>query len=314
MTKYILKRLLHVIPVLLFVSVIVFSMMHLIPGDPIRIMLGSRATPETVAALHSEYNLDKPLVVQYLLWLKDVVSGDLGYSIRQKAPVTELILQRLPATLSIGITSLCLASIISIVLGVLAAFKRNSSLDFTVMLFAVFGISTPTFWLCLLGMIIFALYLGILPSIGYVPFSQNPVEYVRHLILPVSIVTLKFTGYLTKMTRSQMVEVLGQDYVITARAKGLREVIVVGKHALKNAMIPIVTVIGLEFGFLLTSALFVEVIFGIPGVGRLVVDAITYRDYPIVQGVVLFSSLAFVFLNLIVDILYRFLDPKVRYK
>lgn len=314
MVKYVIKRILYIVPVLLLVSIIVFSLMHIIPGDPITIMLGIRAQPETVEALRSQLNLDKPIVVQYLLWIKDVLRGDLGVSIRNKIPVLELIIQRLPVTLSLAIISLSISVIISFALGILAATRRNTLSDFGAMTFAVIGVSIPQFWMGIMLILLFSLVLGIFPSMGYVSFIEEPIECIRHLILPSLALVFSLAGYTTRMTRSQMLEVLSDDYIRTARAKGLREAVVTYKHALRNALIPIVTVIGIQFAYLLGGTVLIEHIFALPGIGRLVLQSIYNRDYPVVQGVVLVVAVVFVIMNLIVDLMYRFLNPKVRYK
>jgi len=314
MLKYLLKRILYIIPVMIMVSIIAFSLLHMIPGDPIMIMLGVRAQPETVEALREQLYLDEPIIVQYFLWLKGVLQGDLGESIRNKIPVLELVVQRLPVTLSLAIISLSISVVVSIGMGILAAVKRNTPWDFGAMTFAVLGVSIPQFWMGIMVILLFSLVLGWLPSVGYVSFIKEPIESIRHLILPSMALGFSLAGYITRMTRSQMLEVLGEDYIRTARAKGLREAVITYKHALKNAMIPIVTVIGLNFAYLLGGTVLIEHIFALPGIGRLVLQSIYNRDYPVVQGVILIVAVVFIIINLIVDLIYRFLNPKIRYK
>jgi peptide/nickel transport system permease protein len=314
MASYVIKRILYAIPVLILVTVIVFSLIHLIPGDPIRIMLGINAKPEQIDALKKELNLDKPIVVQYFLWLKNVATGDFGFSIRSKEPVFKLIMQRLPNTLVLAISALIFSVFFSIILGVIAAYKRNTPLDYSAMIIAVLGVSIPSFWMGIMLILVFAMTFRVLPSMGAVGFLKDPVQAIKHLILPALSLGIVLMGYLTRVTRSQMLDVLNQDYIRTARSKGLKENSVIFIHALKNAMIPVVTVIGIQFAFLMGGDVLIEQIFAWPGIGRLALSSIFNRDYPVVQGVVLVSAVIFVFVNLIVDILYRFLNPKVKLK
>jgi peptide/nickel transport system permease protein len=314
MLRYLIRRLLYIIPVLFFVTIIVFSFIHLIPGDPVRMIYGVRATEEKVAIVRAQLNLDKPIVVQYFLWLKDLSRGNFGKSLRSNEPVFPMIVAKLGPTLALTVTSLVFSVSISIIIGVIAAAKRNTIYDFSVMGIAVFGISIPVFWMGIMVILFFSMYLGWFPSMGYAKFFENPLSFIRHIILPAATLGFALAGYSTRMTRSQMIDVLNQDYIRTARAKGVAERLVVYKHALKNAMIPIVTAIGLQFGFLMGGQILIEEIFAWPGIGRLVVKAIFNRDYTIVQGVVLVVAVMFVFVNLIVDILYAYLNPKIRYK
>jgi peptide/nickel transport system permease protein len=311
--KYIIKRILWAIPVILIVSIIVFSVIHMIPGDPVIAMLGTvQTSPEVIQELREQLNLDKPIIVQYFLWLKDVLRGDLGYSIRNNEPVLGLILRKLPATALLALSSLIIAVFISIIAGVTAAHNRNTGWDFGVMFFAILGISIPAFWLGIMLILFFSLFLGLLPSMGYESFLSDPISSLRHLILPSIAAGFINAGYLTRVTRSEMIEVLNQDYIRTARSKGLKESIVIYSHAMKNALIPVVTAIGMRFAYLMGGTVIIEQIFAWPGIGRLVFTSITSRDYPVVQGVVLVSAFIFVMVNLVVDILYTFLDPRVK--
>jgi peptide/nickel transport system permease protein len=314
MLKYLLRRVLYIIPVIFFVTIIVFSFIHLIPGDPVKMIYGVRATEEKVAIVRAQLNLDKPIMVQYFLWLKDILRGDFGKSLRSNEPVFPMIVAKLGPTLSLTVTALVFSVSISIILGVIAAAKRNTFSDFTVMGIAVFGISIPVFWMGIMVIMLFSLFLKLFPSMGYVRLFDNPVSFLKHMILPAGTLGFALAGYTTRMTRSQMIDVLNQDYIRTARAKGVVERLVIYKHALKNALIPIVTAIGLQFGFLMGGQILIEEIFAWPGIGRLAIKAIFNRDYTVVQGVVLVVAVMFVFINLIVDIIYAYLNPKIRYK
>ena len=311
--RYVLRRLLWAIPVVFFVTIVVFSLIHFIPGDPILAMIGSyEAPPAVIEALRAQYNLDKPVVVQYLIWLKTFIRGDLGISVITKEPVLGLILNKLPKTAALAGASILIAVAISLTAGVVAAWKRNTVWDLGITVFTVLGISIPAFWLGIMMILLFALYLGVLPSMGHASFLPNPLLFFRHLLLPALAVGLINAGYLTRVVRSQVVDVLEQDYVRTARAKGLRESIVLSSHALRNALIPIVTAIGMRFAYLMGGTVINEQIFAWPGIGRLVLSSIINRDYPVVQGVVLVSAIIFVIVNLAVDVLYTILDPRVR--
>jgi peptide/nickel transport system permease protein len=313
--RYIIKRILLSIPVLLLITILVFSVIHLVPGDPITVMIGSHDVPaETINLIKAQYNLDKPIAVQYFLWIKGVLKGDLGISIVQKEPVIDLIKEKLPVTFALAITSIIIAVIIAVVLGVIAAYKRNTVFDFGSMSVALLGISIPPFWLGIMLILLFALILGLLPSVGYVPLFEDPVGFLRHIILPAGAVGFINAGYLTRVTRNQMLEVLNQDYIRTARSKGIKEVLVLYNHAFRNALITLITAIGIRFAYLMGGTVINEQIFAIPGIGRLALNAIINKDYPVVQGVVLVSAVIFVLINLIVDILYTLLDPRIRLK
>lgn len=314
MLVYIVKRVLYIFPVMLIVSIIVFSLIHMIPGDPVIAMLGIYAKPEIVEFLRGELNLDKPIIVQYMFWLRDILRGDFGISIRSKEPVFELILSRVGATLILAVTSLMFSVIISIIAGVIAAKKRNTIFDFCAMFFAILGISIPAFWLGIMVISVFSLYLGIFPSMGYVSFLKSPIEAIHSLILPAGSLGFGLAGFTTRMTRSQMLEVLNQDFIRTARSKGLKEYVIIFKHALKNASIPIITAIGIQFAYLMGGTILIEQIFAWPGIGRLAMISIINKDYPVVQGVVLFSAVIFVIVNVIVDIIYTYLNPKIKLK
>jgi peptide/nickel transport system permease protein len=314
MGRYVIKRVLSTIPVLFLVSVLVFLFLHLIPGDPIRILVGVRGTPEQMAQLTKQFHLDKPLVVQYLIWIRSALSGDLGISIRSNMPVTKLILSRLPVTASLASFAMLFALVIAISAGVIASSKRNTVYDFVVMVFANLGVSVPQFLMGILLILFFALTLSLLPSIGYTKFVDSPAGYFKHIVMPALALGVSIAASITRVTRSHMIEVLGKDYIKTARSKGVSEAKVVMKHALKNALLPVVTLAGMFYASTLGGTIIIEEIFALPGIGRLALQSIFNRDYPVVQGVVLFVAVINVSFNLAIDILYRFLNPKIELK
>lgn len=305
MLRYIGKRLLMMIPVMLGVSLIVFCMVYFTPGDPAQYMLGADASAETIEQLREELGLNQPFWVQYLSYIKNIVlHGDLGTSYTTHRSVTTEILDRFPNTLRLAGLSIGLATIIGITTGIIAATRQYSIFDNLATVFALTGISMPNFWTGLMLIIVFALYLGWLPPSGF----AEPKQW----ILPVITVGLASTATIMRQTRSSMLEVIRSDYITTARAKGQTEGIIVFKHALRNALIPVITVIGIQFGTQLGGAIMTEAIYSIPGVGKLMVDAISMKNYPMVQGGVLFIALCFSLVNLAVDILYAFIDPRIR--
>jgi peptide/nickel transport system permease protein len=310
---YLLRRAGAVVPILGVVSVVVFSLIHLTPGDPVRIMLREEADPATVATLRHQLGLDQPLPLQYLTWLGRAVQGELGRSIRTNQPVMDAIRQRAPVTLSLAMAALLVAIAIGLPAGILAALRRNSVVDVTATLVAICGVSLPSFWLAVLLILVFSLTLGWLPPLGWVSPSRDLGAWVRSLVLPSVTLGVAIAAVLMRMTRASLLEVLELEYVRTARAKGLPERRIVLGHALRNALIPVVTVVGLQAGALLGGAVITETIFALPGVGRLLVDAIFQRDFPIVQGVVLLLAVNFLVVNLLVDLTYAWLDPRIRY-
>ena len=312
MFYYIIKRLIAMLPVLVLVSLIVFTITHLTPGDPALIMLGEEATPQALTALRHELGLDQPLPVQYFVWLSHVLRGDLGRSIRTNQPVIEAIMQRLPVTLELTILALIISMTVAIPAGIISATRRNSASDLISTTLALLGISMPSFFLAILLIFVFSLKVRWLPPMGYTPFQKGVWENLRGMVLPAITLGTAAMAIVARLTRSTLLEALQQDYVRTARAKGLREQAVIYGHALKNAMIPITTILGLQIGFLLGGAVITETIFALPGVGRLVVASIFERDFPLVQGVVLFLALMHLVVNLIVDLLYAYLDPRIR--
>ncbi len=306
------RRLLATVPLLLAVSVVVFAFIHVLPGDPAVLFLGEEATPDNLARFRVRLGLDRPLVVQYADWLRRALQGDLGRSLRTNQPVTEAILERLPVTLELLVAALLVSLAIAVPMGIISAIKRNSGIDLLSTLFALIGFSLPGFWLGIILIYAFALALRWLPPSGFVPLESSVSGNLTSLILPSVTLGTALAAVVTRQLRSGMLEVLRQDYVRTARAKGLGERRVVGRHAFKNALIPVVTVIGLQVGGLLGNTVITESLFALPGVGRLMIDAIFSRDFFVVQGVVLFLSVGYVLSNLVVDILYSYLDPRIR--
>lgn len=304
MHKYVLKRLLLLIPVMIGVTFIVFGIMHLTPGSPAKIKLGEMAKPEQIEALEKEMGLDKPFIVQYVNYMKKAVTGDFGRSYLSNREVFTEVLQRFPATLKLAIASMVIAVVIGIPVGIISATKQYSVLDSVTMVLALIGVSMPVFWLGLMLILVFSVKLGVLPSSG--------ASTLQHLILPAITLGLSSTAIITRMTRSSMLEVIRQDYIRTARAKGVPERAVINKHALRNALIPVVTVIGLQFGSLLGGAVLTETVFSWPGVGKLMIDSIKKQDRPVVLACIIFISITFSVVNLGVDILYAFIDPRIK--
>jgi peptide/nickel transport system permease protein len=306
MTRYLARRLLLTIPVLLGVATLVFALIHLVPGDPAQTMLGESASPEEVARLRTTLGLDRPLLVQYRAFLSGVARGDLGTSFRYGTPVTREIRQRVPDTAVLAICAMAVAVVFAIPLGIIAAINRGRLADHAAMTLALVGISMPNFWLGPLLAILFAVYLGWLPVAG----SGTPA----HLVLPSVTLGVALAAILARMTRASLLEELRELYVLAARARGLSRVRAIVHHAFRNSLIPIVTIIGLQFGAVLTGTIITETIFAWPGVGRLLIQAINNRDYPLVQGCILFISITYVAMNLITDLTYGFLDPRIRFE
>ena len=305
MTIYIVKRVLLVIPVLIGVSIVAFLMSHLVPGDPVTVMLGERATAEDAARLREELGFNEPLYIQYLNYVQGVLQGDLGTSIRSGQPVLTEIQDRFPSTLVLTVSAIVVASIVGVTLGVAAAVARQGWVDGAIMAFALLGISVPTFWSGILLILLFGVRLEWLPIVGTGPVA---------LVMPTIVLAAPAAAVLARMTRSTMLEVLGVDFVRSARAKGLRERVVIMRHVLRNALIPVVTIIGLQFGGLLAGSVIVESVFTRPGLGRYTITAIQARDFPQIQGIVLVVAAVYVFVNLGVDLLYAVLDPRIRYE
>jgi peptide/nickel transport system permease protein len=313
MARFVLGRVIGAIPVLLLVSLITFALMRLVPGDPSAVLGGLTATPQEREQIRRDLGLDEPVHVQLVKWYAGLARGDLGRSIFLGKPVLDAALERLPVSLSIGAYALLLTIVLGLLSGTVAALKQNSWVDQVTMVFAMIGISVPNFWLGLVMILLFSVHLGWLPTGGYVPFSQDPMGWFRSATMPALSLALLQIGLLARITRSTMLEVLRQDYVRTARAKGLPARLVIGKHALANAMIPILTVLGIVVSLLISGAVVTESVFSIPGIGQLLTSAILQRDYPMIQGGVLLATVLLVVINLLVDIAYAWVDPRVRY-
>lgn len=313
MRQYILSRVMQLIPVLLLTSVAVFMLIRLIPGDPAHIIAGAEATPQQLEAVHSQLGLDQPLPVQYVIWLGRVLRGDLGKSVISELPVTTIIAQKLPVTVELTIAALLFSLMLSVPLGILSAVWPRSWVASGAFWWNALAMAVPTFWLGILLMLFFGLQLKVLPTSGYVPFFSDPLKALRFLVLPALTLGAHVSAVLARFLRSALLDTLHQDYVRTARAKGLVERQVVLGHVLKNALIPVVTVLGLQFGAFMGGAVITEALFDYPGMGRMMLQAILTRDYTLIQGTILFIVSAFVLINLVTDIVYAFLDPRIRY-
>jgi peptide/nickel transport system permease protein len=302
------------IPVLLIVSIVVFLLIHFIPGDPARNIAGPNATPEQLDALRHRLRLDRPLWTQYTVWLLNVLRGDMGESFINNYPVNKMIAARVPATIELALAAAIIAVLISFPLGILAAVRQGTALDFASTLFSALSFAIPGFWLAILFLLLFGVKLKILPASGRPDLMEEPVEHLKSLIMPAMTLGIGMAAKLARYLRSSMLEALNQDYVCTARSKGLAERTVIYGHALRNAMIPVVTVLALQTGDLLSGAIIVESIFAWPGVGRLTLQAIEWRDYSLLQADVLYLVVAFLFINLLADFAYAVVDPRIRYK
>ena len=316
MATYIIQRILQMIPVMLLASIISFSIIFLLPGDPALLILGDQLASDrqVYEAKRAELGLDRPLPIQYLDWLGKTIRGDLGVSTRDRQPVAQGIRDRLPVTLQLAAFSMLLALAIALPAGIVSALKPNSKVDVASSLVAFAGIAIPNFWFGILLIYFLAVVLRLLPPSGYVPFTQDPVQNLTRMLMPSLTLGLGLSAILMRQTRSSLLEVLHQDYVTTARAKGLGKRSVVLRHALKNGLIPVVTVIGLQLGLLFGGAIITESIFSIPGIGRWAVDSITNRDFPVVQAVSLFMAVGVLLANLLADVAYAYIDPRIHYR
>ena len=314
MGRYLIRRLVTLIPLVILVAVIAFTLVRLTPGDPAAIVAGPDATPEEVARIRSSMGLDEPLPVQFFTWTKQIVRGDLGNSIVQGQPVLEMIMQRAQPTLVLAVVGGVFSIILGIPLGVIAAVKHNSLIDRSLMSFAIVGLSIPNFWLGLLLVLTFSIRFPIFPPAGFETLQEGGLSAMRYMILPGIAIGASNAAFLARMVRSSMLDVLRQDYVRTARAKGLRERIVIYRHALRNAMIAPLTIIGLLVANLASGTVIIEIVFNVPGAGRMLINSVARRDYPIMQGIILITALIYIFANLIVDLLYGVLDPRVTYE
>ncbi|HEX2555556.1 MAG TPA: ABC transporter permease [Microvirga sp.] len=306
------RRLVQLLPTLFLVSVLIFLLQQLLPGDPATVMAGEENDPETIAQIRRQYRLDQPIPVQYLYWIRGVFTGDLGESMRLKAPVLDLILQKLPVTLQLASMAMAIALVIGITAGVVSAVKKDTVWDYAVNVLSLWGISTPNFWLGIMMIYLFAVTLGWLPASGYVSPFEDWRQSLATTIMPAFVLGNSIAGVIMRHTRSAMLQALQSDYVRTARAKGLAERVVVWKHAMRNALTPVITLGALEFGTLLSGAVLTEQIFTIPGFGKLIVDAVFNRDYAVVQGVVLVTATTYILLNLLADLGYILVNPRLR--
>jgi len=310
--KLIVTRVLSVIPVLFGLCVLSYTLLAMIPGDPITAMLGMDATPEAIAALRAKFALDEPLPLRFISWFGHLLIGDLGRSIQSGRPVLSMVMTAMVPTMQLGLAALLISLVIAIPAGVISAARRNSVADYSVSLISLAGLSLPSFWLAILLVLFLSIRLQIFPSSGYVPIGEDPVGALRHITLPAITLGVAMAASTMRMTRAAMLDVLNADYIRTARAKGLPFRRVVWKHALRNALIPVTTLVGLQLGQLMGGVVVTETVFAWPGIGKLTVDAIFARDYPVVQGAILASAVFFVFINLATDLLYATLDPRLR--
>ncbi|MBC8990102.1 ABC transporter permease [Micromonospora chalcea] len=314
MARFVLRRALQSAVVLVGVTLVVFLLLQLVPGDPVRVALGTRFDQETYDALRERAGLDQPLPVQYASYLGHALTGDLGVSFRTGQPVSQIVLERLPATLSLAVTAVLFALLVAFPLGIVAAVRSGSAVDHAARVFSQFGVSVPDFWMGIMGILLFAGVLGWLPPSGYVALTEDPGRWATHVALPAVTVGLVTASILTRFIRSSVLEVLSADYVRTAEAKGLRNRVVIVRHVLRNALIPVVTVVAVQLASLLGGVIVIEVLFAWPGIGRLTFDAVQARDYPVLQGAVLLVAGLFLLVNLLVDILYARLDPRITVK
>jgi ABC-type dipeptide/oligopeptide/nickel transport systems, permease components len=313
MLKIIARRVLVAIPTLFLVSLIVFGLQKLLPGDPLLTMAGEERNPEVIEFLREKYHLNDPFYLQYLYWLRDVLTGDFGNSLRTGVPVSTLIAQKLPVTIQLAVMAMILALLIGIPTGIMSAVKKGKAADYVANAVALSGVSIPNFWLGIIMIMIVSVQWRLLPASGYVPLTEDPVQSIRTMLMPSFVLATALAAYLMRHTRSAMLGVLSSDYIRTARAKGLLPRVVVLKHALRNALMPIITLTTLLLGELLAGAVLTEQVFTIPGFGKLMVDAVFTRDYAVVQGVVLCTAAGFILMNLLADILYILINPRLRH-
>ncbi len=312
MFAYLLRRIAVIIPTLIFVSILIFGLQQLLPGDPALALAGEDRDPKVIEFLRAKYHLDQPLPIRYGLWVGGLLHGDLGESIRINRPVLELIVEKLPVTAELAGLAMLFALVIGIPAGVLSAVKNGTAWDYGANVFALWGLSTPNFWLGFLMILLFSVELGWLPASGFVSPREDLRQNLGSMVMPAFVLGNAIAAIMMRHTRSAMLQVMGTDYIRTARAKGLNERVVILKHGLRNALVPVVTLGALEFGQLLSGAVLTEQVFTIPGFGKLIVDAVFNRDYAVVQGVVLFTATAYIFLNLLADLAYFLVNPRLR--
>jgi peptide/nickel transport system permease protein len=311
--RLVLQRLLATIPIMVVVATVVFLLLRLAPGDPAHVIAGDLATEDAVAAIRKDMGLDKPITTQYMRWMGAVLTGDLGRSVLSKKPVTELIAARLPPTLSLALSAIVVTLLVAVPLGVLASWRHGGWTDRAIRAGSVLGFSVPSFVIGYVLIFVFAVKLDVLPVQGYAPLERGLGEYLRHLVLPTVTLAAVYIALISRITRASMLDILGEDFVRTARAKGAPEKVVLFRHALRNAAVPIVTIVGVGITALISGVVVTETVFNIAGVGRMIVDSVLARDYPVVQGTILFFSFSYIFINLLVDIAYVLLDPRIRY-
>ncbi|MFN4164803.1 MAG: ABC transporter permease [Ferrovibrio sp.] len=312
MTRFLFRRIAILLPTLLFVSIIIFGLQQLLPGDPAIAMAGEERDPETIAQIREKYHLNKPIHERYLIWIGGVLQGDFGESIRIQLPVSQLLVEKLPVTIELAVLSMLVALGIGLPAGMISALYNGRWPDYVANVIGLWGLSTPNFWLGIMMILLFSVELGWLPASGYISPLEDPLGNLESMIMPAFVLGTGIAAVMMRHTRSAMLQVLSSDYIRTARAKGLREKVVIGKHALRNAAVPVITLGALEFGQLLSGAVLTEQIFSIPGFGKLIVDAVFNRDYAVVQGVVLCTATAYIVLNLLADIAYFLVNPRLR--
>lgn len=314
MTGLLLRRLGVALPTLLLVSMMVFGLQKLLPGDPAMALAGEERSPEVISYLREKYRFNDPVPVQYAAWLGGIVRGDFGTSVRTRLPIGTMLAEKLPVTIELAVLSMLIAVLIGLPIGIIAALKRGSPLDYGASLFGLAGLSIPNFWLGIMLILLFSVKLGWLPAGGYVPFTEDPWGNLKSMLMPALVLGSGTAAILMRHTRSAMIQVMKQDYVRTARAKGLSPTRVIGVHALRNAMIPVITTIGLQIGVLLAGAILTETIFSWPGIGKWMIDSISRRDYPVVQSGLLLIAAIVMIVNLIVDLTYGLINPRIRHK
>jgi peptide/nickel transport system permease protein len=312
MLTFLARRMLQLIPTLFFVTVIIFLLQQLLPGDPALVMAGEEKDPAVIAEIRRQYRLDQPLPIQYLFWVKNALTGNLGESMRLKEPVATLIAQKFPVTLQLALMALIISLLIGVTAGVISAVKKNTATDYVVNFVALWGLSTPNFWLGIMMIFLFSVQLGWLPASGYVSPYEDFWQSMKTTIMPAFVLGNSFAAVLMRHTRSAMLQAMSADYVRTARAKGLAEKVVVIKHAMRNALTPVITLGALELGTLLSGAVLTEQVFSIPGFGKLIVDSVFNRDYAVVQGVTLITATTYILLNLLADVAYVLVNPRLR--
>jgi len=312
MRGYMLRRLAQSALTLVLATMVVFAGVRALPGDPALALAGEERDPASLEAVREQYGLNDPVWVQYLHYLQNFLQGDLGRSVRTNIPVRDLLVSALPVTLELSVLALLVASLVGVLTGILAAVRRGKPAEWLANGFALLGLSVPNFWLGLMAILYLSVALGLFPASGHVPFSEDPLANLHHMVLPAVILGIGLAAVIMRQTRSSMIESMSTDYIRTARAKGLGERTVVGVHALRNSLIVVVTIVGLQLGALISGAVVTERIFGLPGFGKLTVDSVFQRDYPVIQGVVLVTATAYIVINLLVDLLYSLIDPRIR--